>query len=791
MPAKRKADSTNGASKQQKSEKKEEYSHKNVTEDLLNKKFIGGYGGCNQAWHALAAIRAGVELTKFHGKRSPDEFFLKQLDDHIKAPHTQRNWDGITCFDPMGLYGSPPTIAATVACMEIPELFSELVPDGVVVNEDRSINIQKCAVDYVWNLPKVAAKIGFDETLMREKIKQYTHDPAITDTTRNAYLPPMGGFTIYFFGDITKLGKAETEVAVRVHDSCCGSDVFGTDICTCRPYLVFAIQACIDCAKRGGVGVVVYFQKEGRGLGEVTKYRVYNARKNQDGGDSSEKYFYQTENIAGIQDARFQELMPDVLLWLGIERIDWLLSMSSEKYDAIVGAGIEVMQRVSLPNSFIPKNAHIEINAKIAAGYHSSDVGNNDVSNELRTLEAVRTRCGAIFDLAKAGKTKHFKLDLAKMPATVKYVLDVTKKNYPTLEVPYHSRWRHFHQGDLDEMVEAWQCDKVERVRRLVDLATVSVLLDAGAGSAWKYMDSHGTEQCRSEGLAIASMDMFRDGLFSSDVAIPTRVNAHGLKQLTFNRFQKGFQVNDKNTLLGDKGRFDLLNRLADVMMAHPQFFGKELKRPGHMVDYVLENAKDGKVSLRVLWKCVIEGLEDIWPTSTSGVSCMNLNPAGFAGQKKGDMWVYSPLKQIGQAGSDMVPFHKLSQWLTYSLLEPFEQLDIKFDDLELMTGLPEYRNGGLFVDMGVITLKDSNAANGREFDAGSELIVEWRALTVCLLDIVGEQAAKALGKTQKEFPLACILQGGTWAAGRLLAAKHRPETNAPPIKVRSTGTVF
>jgi len=547
----------------------------------------------------------------------------------------------------------------------------------------------------------------------------------------------------------------------------------------------------VEVAQRGGVGIVVYFQKEGRGLGEVTKYRVYNARKNQQGGDKAENYFFQTENIAGIQDARFQQLMPDALRFLGIKRIDWLLSMSSEKYDAIVEAGIEVMQRVSIPEDYIPKNAHVEINAKIAAGYHADTEQKDDIYVKLRTLEMVRERCGEIFALAKANKTKHFKLDLTKLPGVVSYVCDMTRKNYPDLKVPYHSRWRHFNEGDLNDLMTGWKCDKVEKTRRMLDLATLSVLMDAGSGSEWKYIDRRGNEVRRSEGLAIATMDMFREGLFSSDVVYPCRVNAHGLKQLTFLQFCKGFQVDAKNPLVGAKGRWELLQRLADVMISQTQFFGEEISRPGNVVDYVLKESKDNTVSFRVLWKCIIEGLENIWPASASGVACMNLNPAGYTGQKRGDVWVYSPLKNLGKPGSDMIPFHKLSQWLAYSLLEPFQEvLDITFTDLNLLTGLAEYRNGGLFVDMGVLTLRDESITSEREFDVGSELIVEWRALTLCLLDVVGEQAAKALKKTPEEFPLACILQGGTWAAGRAVAAEKR-SGGGPPIKVRTGGVVF
>jgi len=292
--------------------------------------------------------------------------------------------------------------------------------------------------------------------------------------------------------------------------------------------------------------------------------------------------------------------------------------------------------------------------------------------------------------------------------------------------------------------------------------------------------------------LALATLDMFEEGLFSSDVALPHRVNHHGVKLLSFKAFCKGLQVNDKaNPLLGAKDRFDMIQRFADALKTKSEFFGEEVVRPGNMVDYVLKHSKDNKVSVRVVWKAVIEGLEQIWPVSTSGVACVGLTPVD-TGIKRGDVWIYSPLKEIGRAASDMIPFHKLSQWLTYSLLEPIESLGLCVEDMHLLTGLAEYRNGGLFVDMGVLTLRNASMnPPSRVFDPGSELIVEWRALTLCLLDLVGEQAARELGKTQEEFPLARILQGGTWAAGRIVAAQKRPDSKDPPIKVRSNGTVF
>jgi len=306
---------------------------------------------------------------------------------------------------------------------------------------------------------------------------------------------------------------------------------------------------------------------------------------------------------------------------------------------------------------------------------------------------------------------------------------------------------------------------------------TVSVLLDAGAGKEWKYVDHKGNILNRSEGLAAATFTMFRNGLFSSDISVPHRVNSSGLKALSLDHFSQGFQVSDSNEMVGVKDRFHLLKRLAKSLDSSPEFFGKEVCRPGNIVDYVLKHVKDGKVSINVAWKAVIEGFEPIWPEHASGV-------------RRGDVWAYSGLKEIGQPASDLVPFHKLSQWLTYSLLEPFEELGIQFTDLHLLTGLAEYRNGGLFIDIGVLRCR-SEHADKMEYDVGAELMVELRALTVCLIDLVALEVRKKLGLTEAQLGLAKVLQGGTWAAGRAIAAEKRPDTKAAPIRVRSNGTVF
>ena len=277
--------------------------------DLERGHFIGTYGADNAAYHGLAGIRAGVDMSRFHSKRSPDEFYVEPLQRVIENPITQQQWQGITSIDPLGMFATRPTMSATTACMTIPELqvkTSALEADGRIVNADLTINCTKCAIDLAWNLPGLAHRLHMDETRMRQALASSTQNTELLDTSRNAYLPPVGGVTVYFFGDIAKLQEKTTEVAVRVHDECSGSDVFGTDICTCRPYLIFALQGAVQCAQRGGVGLIIYFRKEGRSLGEVTKFRVYNARKRQQGGDTAANYFKQTEGIAGIRDARFQ-----------------------------------------------------------------------------------------------------------------------------------------------------------------------------------------------------------------------------------------------------------------------------------------------------------------------------------------------------------------------------------------------------------------------------------------------------------------------------------------------------
>ncbi|KAF9146820.1 Uracil-regulated protein 1 [Mortierella sp. GBA39] len=347
---------------------------------------IGAYGGPYSIYRSLAVAMG--DLPANH----------KPNFEHTQPPitiHQQPQWSDpskIVSMDPFGHLTSQyykaeidkgldirPSIAITRAHMIVPELQAEvnnggLKVDGkVMVNEAGELNVHKAAVDPVWYLPGVAARLNVEEDLLRRALFENTggmYPELITRPDLKVFLPPIGGLTCYIFGNHELLSDPKTRVTVRVHDECNGSDVFGSDICTCRPYLVYGMRECIKEAQNGGVGLIVYFRKEGRALGEVTKYLVYNARKR--GGDSAAKYFERTENVAGVKDMRFQALMPDVLHWLGVTKIDRFMSMSNMKHDAIIDAGIKILERVPIPDDMIPPDSKVEMDAKIAAGYFTT-----------------------------------------------------------------------------------------------------------------------------------------------------------------------------------------------------------------------------------------------------------------------------------------------------------------------------------------------------------------------------------------------------------------------------------
>jgi GTP cyclohydrolase II len=357
--------------------------------DPARRNAIGAHSGSYALYRALAV--ASGSLDALH---RPD--LTDTAPAAVIGPHPQ--WSDparIVSLDPYGhMVGEAfaevlaegidirPTIAITKARLTVPELRdlatgSGLKADGRVLLESGEVNCTKVAVEPVWHLPGIADRFAISEQDLRRHLFEQTggmYPELVTRGDLKVFLPPIGGHTIYIFGNVEDLADPTIKLACRVHDECNGSDVFGSDICTCRPYLVHGIEVCIETAQAGGSGVIVYNRKEGRALGEVTKFLVYNARKRQIGGDRADTYFARTECVAGVQDVRFQELMPDVLNWLGISRIDRLVSMSDMKYDAMVRQGIEIGERVAIPDDRIPDDAKVEMDAKKAAGYFTQSM---------------------------------------------------------------------------------------------------------------------------------------------------------------------------------------------------------------------------------------------------------------------------------------------------------------------------------------------------------------------------------------------------------------------------------
>lgn len=354
---------------------------------------IGTHSGSYAIYRALAIATGSLQ-----SMHKPD---LTNTSPAVNVgPHP--SWfhpDKIVSIDPWGAlvadvyrdylekgYDIRPSIAVTKAHIHMPEI-SEAVakgriePDGQIVSPEGICSVVKVALEPVWYLPGVAKRCGIDEGTLRRTLFEQTggmYPELITRPDFSVFLPPIGGYSVYLFGDLSAISDPKKEVAVRIHDECNGSDVFGSDICTCRPYLTHGIEVCAQTAQAGGLGIIVYCRKEGRALGEVTKFLVYNARKRQEGGDRADKYFARTECVAGVQDMRFQELMPDVLHWLGVTHIDKLVSMSNMKYNAIVSSGITVGERFEIPDELIPADAQVEMDAKKAAGYFTDHVPDDE-----------------------------------------------------------------------------------------------------------------------------------------------------------------------------------------------------------------------------------------------------------------------------------------------------------------------------------------------------------------------------------------------------------------------------
>ena len=533
-----------------------------TTTKRAHRNVIGTHSGSYSVYRALA-VAAGA-LSREHKADLTDT-----APTDVIGPYPQWGEPGkIVSLDPWGAmvaevfadelaagHDMRPTIAVTKAHVILPEVVEavrtgRLVPDGHVLLSTGAALVTKAAIEPVWYLPGVAQRFGCSETDLRRVLFEETggmYPELVTRSDLEVFLPPIGGQTLYVFGDARDLADPSVELTARVHDECNGSDVFGSDICTCRPYLTHAIEECILGAQRGGVGLVSYSRKEGRALGEVTKFLVYNARKRQVGGDTADQYFARTECVAGVQDMRFQELMPDVLHWLGVRKIHRLVSMSNLKYDAITGSGIEVRragQHSRGPGARRrPRRDRRQDGGRILhAGTRSEcrrvEAGEGPRVERmslrtspqphpdsvdgavalLRTTGAIRERSAHLLRRARAGQSTWFEVDDASVSVAVAEVVDVTRARYPTLDIPFHSRWRHFEAGGVDRKAELdarlATLDAAARARAMIDLTVVSVLLDAGAGPDWAYDEAaSGQRFTRSEGLGVASFNAFMDGV--------------------------------------------------------------------------------------------------------------------------------------------------------------------------------------------------------------------------------------------------------------------------------------
>lgn len=404
-------------------------------------------------------------------------------------------------------------------------------------------------------------------------------------------------------------------------------------------------------------------------------------------------------------------------------------------------------------------------------------------ADSLLTAQAVRERAHEMLAAAERGALTSFTLHLDKLADTAAFVAQVIRENYPSLEVPLHARWRHFRLSGIDlwpqlEAARQWT-NPAEQARAAFDLAIISVLLDAGAGPDWRYVDGvTGLQVARSEGLAIASLRMFEAGYFSADPVDPLRADASELVALTADDLARGFQVSESNPLTGLAGRAALVARLGEAVLGQAAVFAmQDNARPGGLFDDLVATSGAKPLAAPDILRSVLHHLGPIWPGRIS-----------LDGVSMGDTWRHPAIVRDDETNG-LIPFHKLSQWLTYSLIEPLQHGGVTVCDLDGLTGLAEYRNGGLFLDAGVIALRDPATA-GQGHEVWSPLVVEWRALTVALLDRIAPLVRDALSLNAANFPLGAVLEGGTWAAGRRLANQKRPG-GAPPIHVISDGTVF
>lgn len=405
-------------------------------------------------------------------------------------------------------------------------------------------------------------------------------------------------------------------------------------------------------------------------------------------------------------------------------------------------------------------------------------------ASPLLSSAAVRAAAQRMLADGLDGKLAHWSVDLDKLPKTAHLVAQVTRENYPSLTVPFHSRWRHFEAGGIDRWAQvlakrAWPSRQAQ-ARAALDLAIVSVLLDAGSGGRWSYMEAaSGKRFASSEGLGVASFDLMASGALSNDPSDPWRADAERLIRFNKNDLEKAFQVRADNPLAGVEGRVALLNRLGEACRAQSsQFAINDAPRPGGIGDRLAKQAAGGRIEAAQILRAILDTLGSIWPSRLT----IGATPLG-------DTWLYERWQKPDEALSGLVPFHKLSQWLTYSLIEPLMARGLQVDAIDGLTGLAEYRNGGLFIDMDVLRLKDPAQAVQPQ-EVSSTLIVEWRALTVALLDRLLGPVRDELSITAERFPIASMLEGGSWAAGRRIAREKRAD-GSPPLNIVSDGTTF
>ncbi|HEY5722229.1 MAG TPA: DUF1688 family protein [Allosphingosinicella sp.] len=405
--------------------------------------------------------------------------------------------------------------------------------------------------------------------------------------------------------------------------------------------------------------------------------------------------------------------------------------------------------------------------------------GSHDAAEQVRGLlsaAAVRERAHEMLDLALDGKVEGWTVDLDKLDEAAERTAAVTRESYPNLDIPFHARWRHF---VVDE--PALPTDGgAERARSALDLVVLSVLLDAGAGPGWRYRDpASGRILSRSEGLAVASQRLFETGAFSAGVHdSPLRADASTLAELPAEALILGFEVGEDNVLAGLEGRTALIRRLGAQVLARPDLFATaDDGRPGGLYDVLASRAEGGRLPAPAILELLLEALGPIWADRLV-----------IDGVHLGDCWRHPAIAR-DDATDGLVPLHKLSQWLAYSLIEPLEAAGIEVVDIDGLTGLAEYRNGGLLIDCGVLRLSDPEAG-ARTHHVSDPLIVAWRSMTVALLDRMAPKVRGLLGVGEESFPLARMLEGGSWAAGRRIAAERRAG-GGPPLDIVSDGTVF